>query len=55
MRTENEIRDQLQIAISKRDSEQPMELDEWAHIEGYILALGVVLNQAKPKFNKEDI
>ena len=54
MITENEIRDQLQIAISKRDSE-PMELEEWCHIEGYILALGVVLNQAKPKFNKEDI
>lgn len=55
MITENEIRDQLQIAISKKDGDEPMELEEWCHTEGYILALKFVLSQTKPKYDKEDI
>ena len=66
MKTENEIRNYLQIAISKRDSKEPdgytkkgkpiyPEFWEYTHLEGYIKGLKVALNQTKPKYNKEDI
>ena len=55
MITENEIRNQLAIAQTKKENKDWYdELDQWA-LYGYIHSLLYVLGELKPKFNKENI
>jgi hypothetical protein len=55
MVTENEIKNQYQIAQTKKENKDwDDELDQWA-LYGYIHALGYVLGTLKAKYNKEDI
>ena len=55
MMTENEIRNQLAVAQTKKDNKDwDDELDQWA-LFGYIHGLSYVLGELKAKFNKEDI
>ena len=56
MLLEEVIKDQLTIAENiLEDDETPMEFDDYAHIEGYVIALRYVLGDGKAMFNKEDI
>ena len=57
MITENEIRNQYEIAKSKKGDKDWDYVDveeKWA-LYGYLHALGYVLGTLKAKFNKEDI
>ena len=55
MITENEIRNQLAIAQTKKENKDLKdELDRWA-LFGYVHALLYVLGELQPKYNKEDI
>lgn len=55
MMTENEIRNQLAIAQSKKEQAQWGDKeDQWA-LFGYIQALGFVLGTSQAKYDKDDI
>ena len=54
MLTENEIKNQIELARSYRDSNS-MDFDEFSYIEGYIGALRVVLQLEEQEYSKEDI
>ena len=64
MVTENEIRNQLEIAKTKQSKmiedydnivNDVIGLEKYAHNDGYIHALSFVLGQLDAKYNKEDI
>ena len=55
MITENEIKNQLAIAQTKKaNKDWTDELDQWA-LFGYIHGLLYALGKLQPKFRKEDI
>ena len=56
MLTENQVKDQIQIAITKAEQMEfwDGEVDLWYH-NGYIHALKWALGLVKAQYNKEDI
>ena len=56
MRTENQIKDGIQIAITKAEQMEYWDGEPDLHYNnGYIHALQWVLGLVKPQYNKDDI